>query len=50
MSFRGFNRFSKERVLCFEKKNIIGRVGVFGFNEKGLKSRERVVKLRTKEG
>jgi len=49
MSFRGFNRFLKEEFSAL-KKNIIGRVGFLGFNEKGLKSRERVVKLRAKEG
>jgi len=50
MSFRRFNRFLKKRVLCFEKKISLEGLEFFGFNEKGLKSRERVVKLRTKGG
>jgi hypothetical protein len=40
----------KKRVLSALKKNYHWKGWRFGFNEKGLKSRERVVKLRAKEG
>jgi hypothetical protein len=35
MSFTGFNRFLKKRVLCFEKKKIIGRVEVSVLMKRG---------------